>query len=87
MHTLNPYQLLTKVKADKYVESIMRVVTTEMGSSAALCPPPLEVREARDYGITRSLSQAWRIGRAIAISRQTKYVDIFLLHRLHSHLS
>ncbi|TFK65188.1 DUF917-domain-containing protein [Pluteus cervinus] len=60
---------------DKYVESIMRVVTTEMGSSAALCPPPLEVREARDYGVTRSLSQAWRIGRAIAISRQTNNMN------------
>lgn len=52
----------------------MRVVTTEMGSSAALCPPPLALRDARDYGVTRSQSQAWRMGRAVAICRQMKFV-------------
>ncbi|KAF9553636.1 Hydantoinase/oxoprolinase [Agrocybe pediades] len=62
--------LLTTVKNDHFVESIMRVVTTEMGSSAALCPPPLAVCDARDFGVTRTQSQAWRIGRAIAICRQ-----------------
>ncbi|KAF8182301.1 Hydantoinase/oxoprolinase [Pholiota molesta] len=44
---------------------IMRVVTTEMGSSAAL-----------DYGVTRSQSQAWRMGRAVAICRQMKFVSL-----------
>ena len=53
----------------------MRVVTTEMGSSAALCPPPLPLSDARDYGVTRSQSQAWRMGRAVAICRQIKYVS------------
>ncbi|KAF8903926.1 hypothetical protein CPB84DRAFT_1746030 [Gymnopilus junonius] len=62
--------LLTTVKNDHFVESIMRVVTTEMGSSAALCPPPLSVGDARDFGVTHSQSQAWRIGRAVAICRQ-----------------
>ncbi|KDR80342.1 hypothetical protein GALMADRAFT_242719 [Galerina marginata CBS 339.88] len=62
--------ILTAVKNDHFVESIMRVVTTEMGSSAALCPPPLSVRDARDFGVTRSQSQAWRMGRAVAICRQ-----------------
>ncbi|KAF9481135.1 DUF917-domain-containing protein [Pholiota conissans] len=62
--------LLTTVKNEHFVESIMRVVTTEMGSSAALCPPPLALRDARDYGVTRSQSQAWRMGRAVAICRQ-----------------
>ena len=52
----------------------MRVVSTEMGSSAALCLPPLAVRDARDFGVTRSHSQAWRIGRAIALCRQMKCV-------------
>lgn len=65
-------QLLTKVKNDTFVETIMRVVTTEMGSSAALCQAPLSVADARDYGITRCLSLAWWIGRAICICRQKK---------------
>ncbi|KAJ7510350.1 Hydantoinase/oxoprolinase [Mycena galericulata] len=53
------------------VETLMRTVTTEMGSSAALCCPPLAVSDARDYGVPRTQSQAWRIGRAISICRQT----------------
>ncbi|KAJ6577349.1 Hydantoinase/oxoprolinase [Mycena capillaripes] len=67
----NNVVLLTKVKNEHMVENLMRVVTTEMGSCAALCCPPLAVNEARDYGVPRTLSQAWRIGRAICICRQT----------------
>ncbi|KAJ7116355.1 hydantoinase/oxoprolinase [Mycena epipterygia] len=63
--------LLTKVKNEHLVETLMRTVTTEMGSSAALCCPPLAVSDARDYGVPRTQSQAWRIGRAISICRQT----------------
>ncbi|KAJ7722729.1 hydantoinase/oxoprolinase [Mycena maculata] len=63
--------LLTKVKNEHVVETLMRTVTTEMGSRAALCCPPLAVSDARDYGIPRTQSQAWRIGRAISICRQT----------------
>ncbi|KAJ7671643.1 hydantoinase/oxoprolinase [Mycena polygramma] len=66
--------LLTKVKNEHMVETLMRTVTTEMGSSAALCCPPLAVSEARDYGIPRTQSQAWRIGRAISIGRQTNNI-------------
>lgn len=62
--------ILATVKNEYFVERIMRVVTTQMGSSAALCPPPLAVRDTRDFGVTRSHSQAWRIGRAIALCRQ-----------------
>jgi len=51
----------------------MRVVATEMGSAAALCLPPFQLRDARDFGVTRSHSLAWRIGRAISICRQTRY--------------
>ncbi|KAJ6612262.1 hydantoinase/oxoprolinase [Mycena sp. CBHHK59/15] len=66
--------LLTKVKNEHLVETLMRTVTTEMGSSAALCPPPLAVSDARDYGVPRTQSQAWRIGRAIAICRQSNNI-------------
>ncbi|KAF5353704.1 hypothetical protein D9758_008697 [Tetrapyrgos nigripes] len=62
--------ILSKAKNDFYVESLMRTVTTEMGSSASLCGPPLHLRDARDYGVPRCHSQAWRIGRAVAMCRQ-----------------
>ncbi|KAF5355124.1 hypothetical protein D9756_005712 [Leucocoprinus leucothites] len=67
--------ILPRVKNDAMVETIMRVITTEMGSSAALCPAPLAVSEARDYGITRCLSLAWWIGRAICICRQKNMIS------------
>ncbi|THU86391.1 hydantoinase/oxoprolinase [Dendrothele bispora CBS 962.96] len=62
--------ILSKVKNDFYVESLMRTVTTEMGSSAAFCTPPLALKDARDFGVPRCLSQAWRLGRAVAVCRQ-----------------
>lgn len=55
------------------VETFMRIATTQMGSSAALCPSPIGVATARDYGVPGAQSQAWRIGRAIASCRQKKY--------------
>ncbi|KAJ3576514.1 hypothetical protein NP233_g376 [Leucocoprinus birnbaumii] len=64
-----------KSKNDAMVETIMRVITTEMGSSAALCPAPLAVADARDYGITRCLSLAWWIGRGICICRQKNMIS------------
>ncbi|KAK7032883.1 hypothetical protein R3P38DRAFT_2618769 [Favolaschia claudopus] len=67
----NNVVLLTKVKNEHMVETLMRTVATEMGSSAALCCSPLPVSEARDYGITRTISQAWRIGRAISMGRRS----------------
>ncbi|KAF8990607.1 hypothetical protein BDQ17DRAFT_1393103 [Cyathus striatus] len=69
-------QLLTRVKNEHFVESIMRVVTTEMGSSAALCLAPILARDARDYGVTHSESQAWRIGRAISICRKQSKTEV-----------
>lgn len=66
-------QLLTTVKSDHAVEAIMRIVCTEFGSCAALCTPPLALSDARDFGVTHTHSQAWRMGRAVAICRQTKY--------------
>ncbi|KAK7058791.1 hypothetical protein VNI00_001415 [Paramarasmius palmivorus] len=62
--------LLTKTKSQFLVETLMRTVTTEMGSGAALVPPPLALSDVRDYGIVRTQSQAWWIGRAVAICRQ-----------------
>ncbi|KAK7437584.1 hypothetical protein VKT23_018482 [Stygiomarasmius scandens] len=41
-----------------------------MGSSAALCPPSMALSDVRDYGVQRTQSQAWWIGRAVAICRQ-----------------
>lgn len=62
--------LLTKVKNEHQVETLMRTVTTEMGSSAALVTAPLNLADLREYGVLRTQSQAWWIGRAIALCNQ-----------------
>ncbi|KAI0795456.1 DUF917-domain-containing protein [Abortiporus biennis] len=52
------------------VEHILRTVTTEMGSRSGVSMAPLTRKICQDYGISRSVSQAWRIGRAIALCRK-----------------
>ncbi|PSR71578.1 hypothetical protein PHLCEN_2v12550, partial [Hermanssonia centrifuga] len=52
------------------VENILRTVTTEMGSRSGVSMAPLTRKTCQEYGITRSVSQAWRIGRAIALCRK-----------------
>ncbi|KAK7683209.1 hypothetical protein QCA50_013882 [Cerrena zonata] len=52
------------------VEHILRTVTTEMGSRSGVSMAPLSRVTCQKYGIARSVSQAWRIGRAIALCRK-----------------
>lgn len=68
------------------VETILRTVTTEMGSRSGVSMAPLKrvlcqeygklperskirLVRLRESGVVRSVSQAWRIGRAIALCR------------------
>ena len=53
------------------MERILRAVCAEMGSDAGTCGSPLSLDTCVKYGVVRSLSQAWRIGRAVAICRKT----------------
>ncbi|KIJ29231.1 hypothetical protein M422DRAFT_37035 [Sphaerobolus stellatus SS14] len=52
------------------VETILRSVCTDLGSKAGVSMAPLSAKICREYGVTRSVSQAWRIGRAVAQERQ-----------------
>lgn len=52
------------------VETILRTVTTEMGSRSGVSMAPLTRKTCQEYGIVRSVSQAWHIGRAIALCRK-----------------
>ena len=80
----NGFKILATAKDEHFVESIMRIICTQMGSFAALCLSPIPIREARDFGVTRSLSQAGRIGRAIVICRQSKCVLCFFFNSFES---
>ncbi|KAF8583161.1 Hydantoinase/oxoprolinase [Ramaria rubella] len=52
------------------VETILRGVCTDLGSKAGVSMAPLSAAICRRYGVTKSVSQAWRIGRAVILQRQ-----------------
>ncbi|GJE86630.1 HyuA and DUF917 domain-containing protein [Phanerochaete sordida] len=62
--------LLSSAKDPFAVENILRTVTTEMGSRSGVSMAPLTRKTCTEYGIARSVSQAWRIGRAIATCKK-----------------
>ncbi|PCH44913.1 DUF917-domain-containing protein [Wolfiporia cocos MD-104 SS10] len=62
--------ILPTARDPKAVETILRTVTTEMGSKSGVSMAPLNRASCQKYGISRSVSQAWRIGRAVALCRK-----------------
>ncbi|KAI0659238.1 DUF917-domain-containing protein [Cubamyces menziesii] len=62
--------VLPSARNAKAVEDILRVVTTEMGSKSGVSMAPLDCKTCVQYGVPHSVSQAWRIGRAIALCRK-----------------
>ncbi|KAF8524144.1 Hydantoinase/oxoprolinase [Hysterangium stoloniferum] len=67
--------ILPSVSSSSMVETIFRSVCTDLGSLAGLSMAPLSAATCRKYGVTKSVSQAWRIGRAIATKRKNN--DLF----------
>ncbi|OCH93351.1 DUF917-domain-containing protein [Obba rivulosa] len=63
--------ILPSASGPKAVEDILRTVTTEMGSKSGVSMAPLSRKTCDEYGIGNSISQAWRIGRAIALCRKS----------------
>jgi DUF917 family protein len=53
----------------------LRGVCTDLGSKAGVSMAPLSAGICRKYGVTKTVSQAWRIGRAVALQRQIKSVN------------
>ena len=62
--------MLPTARNPKAVEDILRAATTEMGSKAGVAGAPLDRKTCADYGVPHSGSQAWRLGRAIALCRK-----------------
>ncbi|RPD65174.1 hydantoinase/oxoprolinase [Lentinus tigrinus ALCF2SS1-7] len=62
--------VLPTARSSKAVEDILRAATTEMGSKSGVSMAPLDRKTCTQYGVPHSVSQAWRIGRAIALCRK-----------------
>ncbi|KAL0955619.1 hypothetical protein HGRIS_001852 [Hohenbuehelia grisea] len=62
--------VVSQVRDGMAVENILRTICTEMGSKAGVISAPLTRKTCQAYGIPRTVSQAWRMGRAVALCRK-----------------
>ncbi|WWC69837.1 uncharacterized protein I206_103780 [Kwoniella pini CBS 10737] len=67
--------VLTKVKNVKEVDSILRAACMEMGTSAQVVARPLTKTECQKALIRNTVSQSWRIGRAVALANKQSNID------------
>jgi N-methylhydantoinase A/oxoprolinase/acetone carboxylase beta subunit/DUF917 family protein len=63
--------IMTSSSNDKMVDSILRAGCVEMGSAVGAATNPNTTKQIQDYGVLRTCSLAWRIGRCIAQNTAT----------------
>lgn len=62
---------MTKVKHYLDEDSIMRAACVEMGTHAGAAQRPLTKEECEGCMVKNTVSQAWRLGRAVALANKT----------------
>ena len=63
--------ILTRTASALWTERLGRVVTTELGSMAAICPAPRTGREIRGCAVLGTVTRAIRLGRAMHAAQQS----------------
>ena len=61
---------MPKAASDAHVERIMRAALSDMGSQVGFADPPVTGAEVKRWVVENTISQAWRIGRAVKLARQ-----------------
>ncbi|KIW19671.1 hypothetical protein PV08_00245 [Exophiala spinifera] len=59
-------------ESNRKVESLIRTTCVELGNSTGTAGRPLEGKVIKKYTVTNTISQAWYLGRAVHLARQTK---------------
>ncbi|KAK4173873.1 hypothetical protein QBC36DRAFT_358911 [Triangularia setosa] len=67
--------VMPKASSDRQVERIMRAALSQMGSQVAAAEPPVTGAEMKRWVVENTISQAWRIGRAVARARQENRIE------------
>ncbi|KAK3300667.1 uncharacterized protein B0H64DRAFT_316024 [Chaetomium fimeti] len=67
--------VMPKAASDRQVERVVRAALSEMGSQVAAADPPVTGAEMKRWVVDNTVSQAWRIGRAVARARAENRVD------------
>ena len=67
--------VMPRASSDLQVERILRAALSEMGSQVGAADPPVTGAETKRWVVEHTLSQAWKIGRAVARARASSRVD------------
>lgn len=67
--------LMPKATSDTQVERILRAGLSQMGSHTGCAEAPVTGAETKRWVVEHTISQAWRIGRAVAKARRFNQVD------------
>lgn len=67
--------VMPQAKSDFHVERIIRAALSQMGSAVAAADPPVTGAECKRWAVENTISQSWRIGRAVAKARKAQRVD------------
>ena len=64
--------MLDDVVSALWLEKLARGVTVAMGCTAGYAGPPLTGKQVKEFGVRNTVSQAWRLGRAVIEARAEK---------------
>lgn len=67
--------IVSQAKSDKVVERLLRAALSELGSLAGVAVAPASGAEYKRWAIRNTLSQSWRIGRAVHLARLLNNLD------------
>ncbi|KAK3329913.1 hypothetical protein B0H66DRAFT_635022 [Apodospora peruviana] len=67
--------MMPTASSDRQVERIMRAALSQMGSLVGCAEPPVTGAEMKRWVVEHTISQSWRIGRAVAKARLLNRVD------------
>ncbi|KAL7917592.1 hypothetical protein ACQKWADRAFT_324507 [Trichoderma austrokoningii] len=68
--------IISQAKSDKVVERLLRAALSELGSLARMAVAPASGAEYKHWAIRNTISQYWRIGRAVHLARLLSSLDI-----------
>ncbi|RFU24482.1 hypothetical protein B7463_g11857, partial [Scytalidium lignicola] len=60
--------IMTKAKDDMFIDRSLRAACTEMGSHVGMAAKPCNIKTVQTQAVLGTISLAWRIGRAVALS-------------------
>jgi DUF917 family protein len=67
--------VMPRAASDLHVERILRAALSEMGSHVGFADAPVTGAETKRWVVEHTISQSWRIGRAVARARRENCID------------